>query len=299
MDFGALLSRAWSIIWEHKFLILLGVLVALGGGRAGGGGGGSNAGASFDRDGDIPRFDGPDGPRFDGRGFGGWFGVVLIVAGAVGLIGIGVLVGIALWTISTIARGGLIAGVDAIERGIGSGFGQAFASGWQRGWSLVGIGLLAGLPSFLLILAGLGLGGAFAGLGLLISDRGASVPFYISGAAIFGGVLCIAIPIGVVLNALRTFANRACMIEARGVIAAYRRGVEILFANFGSAFLLFLIQIAIQVVLGVLFFVPGLITVCCCLLWPVRLLAQGIVASYFSTLWTLAWRRWKALEDSA
>ena len=39
MDYGQLLSRAWNIIWEHKFLILLGVLVALGSA----GGGGSNA----------------------------------------------------------------------------------------------------------------------------------------------------------------------------------------------------------------------------------------------------------------
>ncbi len=29
MDYGRLLRRAWDIIWAHKFLILLGVLVAL------------------------------------------------------------------------------------------------------------------------------------------------------------------------------------------------------------------------------------------------------------------------------
>jgi len=34
MEYGKLLSQAWNITWEHKFLILLGVLVALGGGQA-------------------------------------------------------------------------------------------------------------------------------------------------------------------------------------------------------------------------------------------------------------------------
>lgn len=30
------------------------------------------------------------------------------------------------------------------------------------------------------------------------------------------------------------------------------------------------------------------------LLWPVLLLVNGAIAAYFSTLWTLAWRAWKA-----
>ena len=32
MDYGRILNRAWHIVWEHKFLIILGVLVALGSG---------------------------------------------------------------------------------------------------------------------------------------------------------------------------------------------------------------------------------------------------------------------------
>ena len=40
MAYGELLSRAWDIVWKHKFLILLGVLVAVGsgGGQASTGG---------------------------------------------------------------------------------------------------------------------------------------------------------------------------------------------------------------------------------------------------------------------
>lgn len=297
MDFGALLSRALEIIWEHKFLILLGVLVAL---TSGHNPGNYNAGnTNFDGNREGPRFDTPDMPHWEQRRPGRWLGTMLLLAGVLGLVGIGLLVGLALWTVSTLARGGLIAGVDAIERGVGSDFGQAFAAGWQRGWTLVGIGVLSGVPGFLLILGGLGLGGAFAGLGLLLAERGPATPFYVSGAVIFGAILCIAIPLGLALNALRALANRACMIEKRGVVEAYRRGLQILFDNFGSAFLLFLIQITLQVLLGILLFVPGLISACCCLLWPVRLAFQGVLATYFSTVWTLAWRKWKTLEETA
>lgn len=58
--------------------------------------------------------------------------------------------------------------------------------------------------------------------------------------------------------------------------------------NFGSALVLFLIQIVIGLVLDVGLVLPAL----CCLLWPLLLIVQGGIAAYFSTLWTLAWRRW-------
>src|SRR5574341_1614533 len=57
MDYGAILQRAWEIVWNNKFLILLGVLVAFstGGGSSGNFGGGSGGG-----DGGEPPFDGTE-----------------------------------------------------------------------------------------------------------------------------------------------------------------------------------------------------------------------------------------------
>ena len=74
------------------------------------------------------------------------------------------------------------------------------------------------------------------------------------------------------------------------MFASYRWGVEVLLENFGPALVLFLIQIAISIGLGVALFLPGAVMALCCVLWPVLLLVQGAIASYFSTLWTLAWR---------
>jgi hypothetical protein len=162
---------------------------------------------------------------------------------------------------------------------------------------LLGIGILPAIPGFFLLLAGLGAAGMFAGFYGLLGERTAWVP----GAGI--GVLlvvlaCILAPIALVLSLLRTFANRACMIEDLGVIASYRRGLNVLIENIGPAIILFLLQIVISVVLGVALILPGLIMVLCCILWPLLLLIRGAIAAYFSTVWTLAWREWTGLGQA-
>jgi hypothetical protein len=103
---------------------------------------------------------------------------------------------------------------------------------------------------------------------------------------------CLLISIALVLSLLRTFANRACMIEGVGVFAAYKRGFSVLMENFGPALVIFLIQIAVSIGVGIAMILPGIVMALCCLLWPVLLLVQGAMAAYFSTVWTLAWREW-------
>jgi hypothetical protein len=76
------------------------------------------------------------------------------------------------------------------------------------------------------------------------------------------------------------------------VVDSYRRGVEVLMANLGTAVVLFLIQIVISLVVGLVLLIPGAIVALCFLLWPLLWLVNGFIAAYFSTLWTLAWREW-------
>ena len=82
------------------------------------------------------------------------------------------------------------------------------------------------------------------------------------------------------------------MLEGLGVFDSYRRGWEVATTNLAAAVLLFVIQIAITIGLGIALFVPSIVMVLCFVLWPVLLLIQGAIAAYFSTLWTLAWREW-------
>jgi hypothetical protein len=293
MQYGTVLSRAVNIVWENKFLIVLGILVALGSGwNSGGGGGDGNGngnGQPFWEPGQMPDY----ADEIAGLAIG--FVVVLLC--------VALFIGIVIWVVSTIARGGLIAGVDTIESGAKSSFSQAWRAGWQKGWRLLGIGLLPAIPGFILFLGGLvalvGYGGFFAAFG---QDFAAPV-----GAAGLGLTIallvCIALPIILVLSILRNFAERACMLEDLGVIDSYRRGASVLMSNLGEAIILFLIQIAISIVFFILFFLPGLLIVLCCLLWPLLLVIQGAISAFISTVWTLAWRTWtgepQLIEEAA
>ena len=289
MDYGQLLKRAWDIIWEHKFLILLGVLVAL---TSGNNSTPTGSGFQFrgNRDMEPPQdWELPNIPELPDlrRELG-----LPVLAGAllVFVIIVAVIVGLALWVVSTIARGGLIAGVNTITTGGSSTFGQAFGAGWQKGWRLLGIGIIPAIPGLILFLAGLGATGLLVGFrqvfGMPMRRMGPNV------GILLAGIICVVLPISLVLNLLRTFANRGCMIEDLGVLESYTRGWRVLTSNLGEAFVLFVIQIGIGIALGLLMIVPGIIFALCCFLWPLLLLIQGAVSAYFSTLWTLAWQEW-------
>ncbi|MGC9399228.1 MAG: DUF7544 domain-containing protein [Anaerolineae bacterium] len=289
MDYGALLRRTWNIIWEHKFLILLGVLVALGGS----GTGGSGTNVSFDREGIRPpeefEFRPPEGFLRDFRLSNLTVGLIVL------LVGVAVVIGLALWIVSTVARGALIAGADAIDAHGTSSFAAAWSAGWRRGWTLLGIGVLPAVPGFLLLI--LGLGSFLTATSLFGPGDMSRMPWGVAPLTALGGLACLLVPLVLVLGLLRTFANRACMLEGLGVFAAYRRGLEVLLDNLGFALLLFLIQVAISIGVGLLFAFPGLVVSLCCVLWPLLWLFNGLIAAYFSTLWTLAWREWTGLTQ--
>jgi hypothetical protein len=285
MDYGRILSRAWTIVWEHKWLILLGVLVALGSSNGGGAGGGNVDLPSGEQDFDfrLPDIEGDLG-----------LPVALIVAMVLVLVSLAIVVGLILWVVATISRGGLIAGANAIDAGATSSFGGAWEAGWRKGWRLLGIGVLPAIPALILVIVGLGVTGVFAAIYGLMGERTAVIPG--AGLGVFWVTLaCIFVPIALVLNLLQAFANRACMLEDLGVIASYRRGLNVLVQNLGPAVVLFLFQIVIGAVLAVALFLPGLIMVICCILWPLLLLIRGAISAYFSTMWTLAWREWTGL----
>jgi hypothetical protein len=304
MDFGELLSRAWDILWNNKFLILLGVLVAWG----------SRGCGNFN----VPGDDGPSGVQqpfaeyeefkeFDFDEYGvpqedleDIFGpletaLALGAVAAVALICVVIVVGIALWVAGLVARGGLIAGVDEIETVGASSFGQAWRAGWQKGWRLFGIGLIPAIPWIVLVLVVLAYSLAyyFEGAGLDETTLAAA------GTGMFvvvGTTICLVVLVSLVLELLRVMANRACMLEDTGVFESYRRGWEVLRENLGQGVILALIQLGIQIGLFLLLFIPTRILSCCPLLWPVKWAINGTISAYFSTAWTLAWREWTGKE---
>jgi hypothetical protein len=284
MDYGKILSRSVNIVWQHKFLILLGILVALGsgsGGGGGGGGGGNGDGQPFGEPGQFPQFQ-----EFAAEIAGLAVGLVTV------LVCVGLIVAILIWVVSTVARGGLVAGVDTIESGGQSSFSHAWSAGWHKVWRLLGIGLLPSIPGLILSVVGLVAFVSYGGLFALLGEEFAA-PVGMAGLGTMIAVFaCFVLPIILVLSILRNFAERACMLEDLGVIDAYRRGASVLMANLGEAIILFVLQIVISIALIVIFFLPGLIAALCCFLWPLLLVVQGAVSAIVSAVWTLAWRTW-------
>jgi len=286
MDYSKIINRAASIVWNHKFLMILGFLAALGGGNNFNFNfdGNNNGGQGFDP-GQIP---GSGDFPFD-RTFPGFEMEPRITALALVVVCLGLLVGLLLFVVSNVARGGLISAVDTIEDGGHSSFMQAWRAGWDRLWTLLGIGILPAIPFFVFLLMGLA---GFMGMMSFRAVNAPAAPLGLPLAGVFGALTCLLIPIALILGLLRTFANRAAMLEGHGAWNAYSRGFSVLLENLGEAFVLFLLQVAITIGLAILFFLPGVIAALCCFLWPFIILFQGAVAAFFSSLWTLAWRRW-------
>jgi hypothetical protein len=205
------------------------------------------------------------------------------------LLCVGFIIGLAIFVISNVARGGLITAVDAIEDGERPGFGQAWSAGWERVWTLLGIGIVPAIPIIILFLVAL-LG--FVGMSGFRAINGPANTFGTPLGGLFAALLCLLIPISVILGLLRTLANRAAMLEEYGTLDAYRRGFSLLMANLGEAILLFLLQILISIGLFVFLLLPGIFVALCCILWPLIPLFHGALTAFFSALWTLAWRHW-------
>jgi hypothetical protein len=291
MAYQAILERAWNVLRRNLFLIGLGVLVTLGNG---GGSSGSNANATFSGDA------GAQGPNtFPGAESGQFppFESWALPAAIVGLLLIiGLVFGLIIFVLSSVARGGLVDAVNTIEEGAESSFGLAWNAGWSRLWTLLGIGIIPAIPVLLGVLLLLASVGATIGFGALFDISQWDDALLGAGIFLSATLLCILVPLTIVLSLLRTFAVRACMLEGRSVWDSYSRGWSVATANLGSAIIFFLIQIGISIVLGLILFVPSIIGSVCCFLWPIFLLIGGTVDAYFSAMWTLVWRDWMGME---
>lgn len=233
MDYGRILTRAWEITWRWKILWVLGFLAGLT--NAGGGGGGGNSSSRLTNL-------APDSGRFN---LGPNAVALLVGLGCLALI-----FGIVLWVLSTIARGGLIAGVAQVEDSGSTTLGRAWSAGQSRFWTLFGIGILTALPIIILVILGLIAGllavGGVAGLtnGADRAIAGSVGLVLCCGVGFFCGILLLAL----VLEQIRTYAERAAMLENLGWLDAFSRGWQVLRTHLGPTLMLWLIFLVIGLV---------------------------------------------------
>ena len=243
MDYGKILTRAWEITWRWKILWVLGFLAALGSGGGGGSSGGSSSYTTGSEDWNQ---------WFGYTHYGPDFPAGLIAA----IVGIGCLIliiGIAIWVVSVIARGGLIAGVQQVEEKGETSFGSAWRAGAKRFWSLFGISFLAAIPLIILVVVGIAvLIAMFAGSGFAFAESDVAGGLGIATSILCGGVFCCGLVIvTIILQQIRIYAERAAVLEELGWIEAFVRGWNVLKANLGATIVFWVIFLAIGLVLAI------------------------------------------------
>jgi hypothetical protein len=336
VNYGEVIVLSAKLVWRHKHLWALGLMVALLSGNCGGGG------SSFN-------FTGTGGPGTDEGDFSGplpepwasWletdpavlFGAFLALVA--GILVLGLIWFLAWLIIRPVARGGLAYSVDRLTGDQPSGFGIAWAGGWRRKGSLIGISLLLELlPGLILVLLILGLvawilapviaaGGAFEdSLGPLFA------------VSLTSGIvaLCCLIPLGIlviaVLGVLTELSSIAAVLERRSAGSAIGRAWRLMRERPGPLALIWLITVAVGMLLGTIAAMPILAVVFLFLLplqvagdpplalWALAgffLVLAGLFAfaitswlmAYSTSLWTLTFRSLtggapeRALTDTA
>jgi hypothetical protein len=295
MNYTEILGQAWRITWKHKVLWLFGILA----GCSQGGGGGNQFNYRTSGSGGAPGgFPGAEQfERFAER--------PEFVAIVIALVVLGILIGLAVFVLSIIGRGGLIGGARLAEQNGTVTFGEAWRIGVRCFWRLVGIGLLVALPFLAVLILTVAGGVLTAGLGLICL------------LPLLCVVILALIPVGIVAH----FAQFAVVIDDLRAIEAFRKGWAILKNNVGPILILGAILLVIGFIAGLILAAPfialvipvfvalaagqgdfaalqtpllvaaGLGFVC---YLPILLVLSGILQTWTTSAWTLAYRHFKA-----
>ncbi|MBI3177965.1 MAG: hypothetical protein HYZ35_08230 [Chloroflexi bacterium] len=291
MDYGNTLSRAWKITWNNKILWLFGFLAGLGTTSGGDNGGRGNVEVSNGGPGNILP---PDLERQLQR--------PEVIAIVVTVACVLLVIGLALFALSIIGRGGLIGGIRLADDNGKVSFGEAWAAGVRNFWRMLGIQLVLLLAGLLIgsfgLLTGL-IGAATLGLGLVCL-----LP-----------ILCLLVLALIPLGILAHFAQFGIVVDNLGVMDAFRKGWQVLKDNLGPIIILAIILVIIGVVTGLVLVAPfvgivlpamaafilnperpnaglligsGLALLC---YLPIAIVLGSILQTWSNSVWTLAYRQ--------
>ncbi|MBE0428999.1 MAG: hypothetical protein IBX61_03900 [Thermoleophilia bacterium] len=234
---------------------------------------------------------------------------------------------ILIWLWSLVCRGAVIGAVADIRENMTSGFGSAFAHGRRSMGRLLLLDLLLlGIGiGFFIIFGAAGLLFIFL---MLSGDAGQTIAITaltLAGLGLAGLLLTglgyltcftIFIAIGFVVNVLLIYATRAIVLDGDRPISALRRGWRLMMDNLTRTILLFLLGTGLGIAAGIgAFMAIGAAAVPAIAAWVVTgaggwhpagivmsvlltfvpiaagLLATALINTYFTTYWTIVWRR--------
>lgn len=300
MDYGELVTRAWTIFWRFRYVWLLGIL-----GGASEFGGTSNFPGSYNiggssragRTGNLP------------AEVSDWLtaNVGLLLA----LLGLLLLLALVYFVISCISTGALIRAGAEHDAERPFGLGLAWQAGRQAFWRILGLRLLL----FVLVLLVAAVLGALIVVGMVsgLNDRPAGVAIAVVAGV---GLVLLLIPVGIAFSIAVPFGTRAIVLEQRGILDALSRGFRLLFARLGRSLLVWLIGVGFGLLAGIVLALAvvvvalalGLIglavyaafgvgaalaagAVLLLLFIVATVVMAGLPGAYISLYWTLAFRR--------
>jgi hypothetical protein len=303
MQYGDLITRSLSIVWRHRYLWVLAIL------------GGADVG-SVGFNADYDRVNPAIGNATGGGSVADAgqrvvlflqdnLGVVVAVAAAV------LLLAVAWLLLSSVTTGALVRASAEHDADRPFHFGPAWRAGLASFWSVLGLKLMGLLFGFALVVAI----GVLVLLGVLSFGAGAGGALAV--VVIVGVLLVVAlIPFGILLGILFMLATRTVVLEQQGAGEALSRSLLLMRRRFGRTLLVWLVQVGLSLgvglaavlVLGLLLVVLAAPTVAAAatgglagallvgipallLMLAAALLVGGLTGAYFSTYWTLAFRR--------
>lgn len=222
MDYGSVLSRAAQIAFKHPWLWALGFFAALGTGMS----------ASFSPNFDLSTQSADEAIEVLVRQLTFTVPFVLVF----GLLGL-------------LAQGSLIAGVRQIDDADAPSLGHALQVGGARFLRLLSLSLLLLLPIVLVAAAVLIV--SFPTVRLFMEAASGVEPERLNsalgGLALICGIACLATPYVLFATGVQTLGERAVVLEDHNVVAALRRGAQLLFEKFLPVVILALILFVVNV----------------------------------------------------
>jgi hypothetical protein len=234
MNYGDLLSEAFRLTWRNRYLWFFGFFIA-------GGGGSFNFPANFGGEEVRNPFGPVAGPLQ-------WISDNLVLFLTV-IISVIVVLALIFLVLSIISHGALAESVAALHRGETRGFGPAFRVGTTNFWRVLGLKVLFFLIALGLILViflpvVLGALAAFS----LTDSTGLRVLAVVLGVLfVFVALIVVFLPFAIV----NQFGLRELVVSRRRITESIAGGFRLFRRNIGRSLLVWLIQLAVMLGLGI------------------------------------------------
>lgn len=255
MDYGALVSRSWSLTWRHRFLWILGLFAGGGVGSCSSGAGGGSGGG-----GGEGRFDPPVGGIDTGatslESFLRQIAFALnmdvdVLTGAIVVAALLVVsIGLVLLVVSIVCQGAIARATVDISLGRTISLGQAWRAGTATFWRYVVLGLLlAAAATGIAVLLG---GGALvAGILIRVSDGAARAVFVAIAVLVGAAIAILGLLLLLLLGVVVGFAQRAIALEGTGATAGLSTGFNLVRHHLGASFVAWLLSLALGFAFGI------------------------------------------------